>query len=249
MMRIGSLFSGIGGLEMGLQIAVPDSEVLWQAEREPYALAVLNRHWPAVRRYTDVRDINERTARVDVVCGGFPCQPHSSAGKRRGTDDERWIWPEFKRIVDTLRPTYVFIENVPGLRTSGLSNVLSDLAQIWFDAEWDIFGACCVGAPHRRERLFILASNSDADCHRLEKNPDEDVICPTTEDAQYTRYFGSVGSAGKWIEPRPIGARPMGVGNGVRSDLDRIKCLGNAVVPRQAALAWTTLIARSAQRP
>ena len=156
-MKIGSLFSGIAGLELGIIAENPDAEVVWQAECDPYALAALERHFPTVQRIDDVRKIDASFTRPDVICGGFPCQPHSLAGKRRGTSDARWLWPEFARIVGAVRPSAVFIENVPGLRTSGLRDVLADLAALGFDAVWDCFSAAEVGAPHIRKRLFILA--------------------------------------------------------------------------------------------
>ena len=154
-MTFGSLFSGIGGLDLALEAF--GHEVAWQAEIDPHARAVLAHHWPGVHCYKDVREIDGSAVRVDLVCGGFPCQPHSLAGKRRGTSDARWLWPEFCRIVREVRPSFVFVENVPGLRTSGLSVVLADLAALGFDAEWGCFSAAEVGAPHRRVRLHILA--------------------------------------------------------------------------------------------
>lgn len=303
-MKIGSLFSGIGGLERGVQLAEPDSEVLWQAEKDPYALSVLAHHWPTVTRYTDVRDVNEETARVDVICGGFPCQPHSFAGKRRGTGDERWIWPEFARIVGELKPSLVFIENVPGLRTSGLRAVLADLAELRFNAEWDLFSAAEVGAPHRRIRLFVLAyancehgwlqsrwrsgqgrtdpaiaandganrdvansagiserepadkSNaiSDGRSARDEPRGRRELVADTDGSGKLQSGRTIVGERG-WAldgcEPADHWATEPDVGRvayGVQARSHRLRLLGNAVVPQQAALAWKTLIARSAQR-
>lgn len=156
MTSIGSLFSGVGGLELGLEMCGL-GPVLWQCDSDPAARAVLEAHWPGVRRYSDVREVDGTAEPVALVCGGFPCQPHSVAGKKQGTADARWLWPEFARVIGAVRPTVVFIENVPGLRTSGLRDVLADLAALGFDAEWDLFSAAEVGAPHRRNRLFLLA--------------------------------------------------------------------------------------------
>lgn len=156
-MTVGSLFSGIAGLERGIERANPGARVIWQAEANPYCRRVLARHYPGVRCYEDVRHVDERAERPDVICGGFPCQPVSLAGKRLGKEDPRWLWPEFARIVACLRPSAVFIENVPGLRTTGLRDVLADLARLGFDAEWDYFTAAETGAPHIRRRLFLLA--------------------------------------------------------------------------------------------
>lgn len=176
-MTIGSLFSGIGGLELGLERAGL-GPVLWQAERDPYCRAVLRRHWPYARRYDDVREIDGRAARVDLLCGGFPCQPVSVAGARRAQSDERWLWPEVARIARALEPGVVVVENVPGLRTAGLRDVLADLADLGFDAEWSCLAAGedpgrrhgwpHVGAPHERRRLFIVATHPDRVQLRLE---------------------------------------------------------------------------------
>src|SRR6266487_3849645 len=101
-MRFGSLFSGIGGLDLGLERA--GMECRWQVEIDPYCQAVLRKHWPGVPKYEDVRTISDELERVDLVCGGFPCQPVSLAGRRRGAADERWLWPEFARLLRVLRP-------------------------------------------------------------------------------------------------------------------------------------------------
>src|SRR3990167_1196298 len=94
-------------------------QVKWQLEIDPYCLKVLEKHWPHVRRYTDIKTVDwSGVEPVDLVCGGFPCQPVSVAGKRKGTADDRWLWPEFVRCVSILRPRYVLIENVPGLLTA-----------------------------------------------------------------------------------------------------------------------------------
>lgn len=159
-MKIGSLFSGIGGLELGLERAGL-GHVAWQCEMDPYCRAVLARHWPDAVRYEDVRAIDGAAARVDVVCGGFPCQPVSVAGARRAQSDERWLWPEFARIVRELGPAVVVAENVPGLRSAGLQDVLADLAALGFDAEWSCIAASDVGAPHIRRRVFLVATHPD----------------------------------------------------------------------------------------
>jgi site-specific DNA-cytosine methylase len=161
MFTIGSLFSGIGGLELGLERAGV-GRVVWQVERDAFCRSVLERHWPHATRYDDVRSVGRSTlASVDGICGGFPCQPVSVAGKRRAQADDRWLWPDFARIVEEFGPRFVVIENVPGLRTAGLRDVLSDLARLGFDAEWSTLSAAEVGAPHGRERLFIVATHPD----------------------------------------------------------------------------------------
>lgn len=159
---IGSLFSGIGGLELGLERAGL-GRVVWQVERDPFCRAVLAKHWPSAdRSVEDVHHAGSATlVRVDVVCGGFPCQPASVAGKRLGQDDPRWLWPQFARVVRELCPAVVIAENVRGLRTAGLRDVLADLAELGFDAEWTCRLAAELGAPHERPRFWIVAAHPD----------------------------------------------------------------------------------------
>src|SRR5437868_15209237 len=111
------------------------------------------------RSLWDVRDLTGTELQpVDLIAGGFPCQPVSLAGRRRGSADERWLWPEFARLIRVLRPRYVLVENVPGLLVGGgMAEVLGDLAALGFDAEWDCISAAHVGAPHLRYRVFIVA--------------------------------------------------------------------------------------------
>lgn len=154
-MRVGSLFSGIGGLELGLERA--GMKTVWQAEIDPFCRQVLSRRFPDTTIYEDVRDVDGEAAEVDLICGGFPCQPVSVAGKGLAQDDPRWLWPEFARVVGVLQPTYVLVENVPALATRGLSLVVGTLAALGYDAEWEIVSAASVGAPHLRERLFLVA--------------------------------------------------------------------------------------------
>jgi len=236
--------------------------VAWQAESDEYALSILARHWPAATRYSDVREVDERATRVDVVCGGFPCQPHSSAGARRGTADSRWLWPEFARVIGAIRPAAVFIENVPPLRFTGLRDVLADLAGLGFDAEWDCFSAAQAGAPHRRRRLFILAhahgERGDAwraqlRCEGTAGRPVAGGALPPWVVADANREGelepgGSVGQQWRWARDggRWFAQSPFpGVDDGTANRLDRERLCGNACVPQQAALAFRTLVARA----
>ena len=131
---------------------------VWQVEIDDYCRRVLAKHWPDVRRWDDIRTFPPAGEwGVDVVCGGFPCQPVSHAGLRRGEDDERWLWPEFARIIRILRPKFAILENVTGLLDSGLGRVLGDLAEIGFNAEWSVLSSCTMGAPHPRQRVFVVA--------------------------------------------------------------------------------------------
>ena len=188
--RVGSLFSGIGGIDLGLERA--GMEIVWQVENDDFCQRVLARHFPDAARFRDVRDCHGAEALahaagvqprgqqpagdheaglgceagaclapVDLICGGFPCQPVSHAGKRQGDADERWLWPEFHRIVREVRPRYVLVENVPGLLSINdgrlFGGILADLADSGYDAEWDCIPAAALGAPHIRDRVFLIA--------------------------------------------------------------------------------------------
>lgn len=155
---VGSLFAGIGGLDLGLERA--GFEVRWQVEIDDYCKAVLRKHWPGVKQYGDIREVRGYDLEpVDLICGGFPCEDISLAsatgvgiiGKRSG------LWSEFKRILGEVRPQWALIENVPALRSRGLALVLQDLDALGFDAEWHCIPASSLGAPHQRDRIFIVA--------------------------------------------------------------------------------------------
>lgn len=167
-LTIGSLFSGIGGFELGLARA-GGMRVLWQVENEKYCRRILERHWPHAKRYGDIREVDWSTVRSpDIVCGGFPCQPVSTAGARKGRDDERWLWPEVARCLRELgeRPRWVVLENVAALASRGIGDVLGDLAALGYDSEWSCVSAAVIGAPHLRDRIWIVGYLANADCQR-----------------------------------------------------------------------------------
>ncbi len=159
-----SLYSGGGGLDLGFRLANPGARAVCYVEIDAAACAVLVSHMQSGELddapvWTDSGTFDGRPwrDRVDWLIGGFPCQPWSVAGSRTGTDDERWLWPHISRLVREIRPRGLFLENVPGLLYGGIEHVLGDLAALGFDAEWTAVRASDVGAPHRRERIFILA--------------------------------------------------------------------------------------------
>jgi DNA (cytosine-5)-methyltransferase 1 len=162
-MTIGSLFAGVGVLELGLEWAGVGHTV-WQVESDPYCRSVLQTRWPNARRFDDVRDCTATNLPpIDLLCGGFPCQDISNAGKRAGIGGERsGLWSEFARIIRELGPRYVVVENVSALLVRGLDRVLGDLAAAGYDAEWDVLSAADVGAPHLRRRVFLIAWRADA---------------------------------------------------------------------------------------
>lgn len=158
----GSLFSGIGGIDLGLELA--GMRCAWQVEIDPFCRQVLAKHWPGLPLFEDIKTVDAaQLAPVDVIAGGFPCQDVSSAGKRRGIENgtRSGLWSEFNRLVCEARPLCVIVENVPGLLISGIGRVLSDLATSGYDAEWDSISANSVGAPHIRDRVFITAYSRD----------------------------------------------------------------------------------------
>ena len=161
-MNVLSLFSGVGGLDLGLQRA--GMRMVGLVERDAFCRSVLSRHWPEVPIHDDVKTATDwwtampRPA-VHVVAGGFPCQPHSAAGRRQGVADSRWGWPWMFDVVRLLRPDYVLVENVANILadTEAFGWLLADLASIGFDARWSLLSACALGAPHVRSRLFLVA--------------------------------------------------------------------------------------------
>ena len=156
-MTFGSLFAGIGGFDLGFERC--GMQCKWQVEIDDYATRILERHWPDVHRQRDIRQCGRHNLeRVDCIIGGFPCQDISYAGKGAGLEGERsGLFFEAVRLVRELRPRAVVLENVAGLLTRGLDRVLGTLAEIGFDAEWHCIPAAAVGAPHIRDRVFVLA--------------------------------------------------------------------------------------------
>ena len=226
-MKFGSLFAGIGGFDAGLEAA--GMECSWQVEINSYATKVLEKHWPDVDRWTDVRTFPPPGEWfVDLICGGFPCQPCSVAGLRKGGNDERWLWPEFKRVCSILRPKWLLAENVPGLLSAGdvpgelFGTILRDLAEIGYGyVEWDCISAASLGASHRRDRVWIVGV-SDADNEGLEGR----LFCGNSARKQLARSRRKAEQ-----ETWRSNSRVLRVAHGVPSRVDRIKCLGNAVCP------------------
>lgn len=181
-MRVGSLFSGIGGLELGLERA--GMHVEWQVENDTFCQKVLAKHWPDAARYGDVRTVGKHNlSSVDLICGGFPCQPHSIAGERKASDDGRDLWPEFFRIICELKPEWVVAENVMGVLSSESGDffgaVLRDLASQRYDVEWFCLPASSFGAPHRRERIFLVA-------HTISSGLEEQQSTSWTDNQSHT---------------------------------------------------------------
>jgi DNA (cytosine-5)-methyltransferase 1 len=178
--RLGSLFSGIGGLELGFEMT-GEFETVFQVEIDPWARRVLSKHWPQVARYEDVRSVGRHNLPdVDVLVGGFPCQDLSLAGRGAGLAGERsGLWWEFHRLIGELRPRIAVLENVPGLLVRGMDDVLGGLAALGYDASWQVVSAASQGAPHIRDRVFIVAHTANHGPRRGQQQP-----TPTVNDSK-----------------------------------------------------------------
>jgi DNA (cytosine-5)-methyltransferase 1 len=264
-LTVGSLFSGIGGLDLGLERA--GMKVVWQSEIDPYACKVLKKHWPEVPNHGDIKQIDWRAVEpVDVICGGYPCQPFSHAGKRQGTEDPRHLWPWVRTAISELRPRYAILENVRGHLTMGGLQVVGELAEIGYDAEWRVVSAAGLGAPHRRERIIIVAYPNDTRSGTSERRIDTDgskeikewenvaqfgvsgcskAVANTDSERWKRRVWAqevvtknggfdlqstSCKWGDEWIAEPNVGR----VANGISKRMDKLRGLGNAVVPQVA---------------
>jgi DNA (cytosine-5)-methyltransferase 1 len=235
-LKVLDLFSGIGGFSLGLERA--GMKTIAFCELDEKCQLVLKKHWPTVPIYNDITKLNyeilkkDGFKKINVICGGFPCQDISCAGKQAGITGKRsGLWTEFARLIDEIKPDYAIIENVANLRSKGLVTVLQDLREIGYDAEWHIIPAWAVGALHRRERIWIVAYPTRAIEYEYCIQPSEfnngckTVVYSNIERLKTTRFeqyreFWSV-------EPE-VGR----VVDGFPGRVDRIKQLGNSVVPQ-----------------
>lgn len=220
-LRVLDLYSGIGGFSKGLE-ATGGFKTVAFCEIDPFCRKVLGKHWQEVPTFEDVRKLTVESlskrgiGRIDVVCGGPPCQSVSQVGKRKGTKDSRWLWPEFHRIICEVRPRWVLFENVRNLLSieSGriFGGILRDLATAGYSCEWNVISAKQMGAPHLRERVFIVAyAESSGHCWQSEGNQntrlgltrghirqygretDKDVADSKCNESERIRGFGEVG--------------------------------------------------------
>ena len=233
-MKFGSLFSGIGGIDLGLTRAGMACE--WQIENDPFCQKILSKHWPDTKRFSDIREVDiDVLNEVDLIAGGFPCQDISNAGDRKGINGKRsGLWQQYVRILRGIRPRFGIVENVGALTIRGLQRVLGDIHESGYDAEWRSLSASLFGFPHKRERLFIVAHNVG---DRLERRDAEPGIMQgpiETLDIPSHRMHVS----------ESFGLRTI---NGVSNYVDRIRGLGNAVIPQIVEWIGRRIIAWNCQ--
>lgn len=295
-----SCFTGIGGIDLAAEWA--GFETVGQVELADYPHSKLCKHWPDVPKWRDIRDVTGRLIRElcngsspTLLSGGFPCQPFSYAGNRKGDEDDRFLWPEMLRVVSECRPSWFIGENVPGIITLALDQAITDLESIGYSVRTFDVPACAVGAHHIRRRIFIVANSNKIRCDMWglegegiqrknqtcnEVDPGSEKLADTNgsgclhgqieelttkareyaqcqsitsspyvpnsyseglEGTQDSREIGREGTetieqfAGHYPGPDNWTAEPgvCGVADGVSNRVDRIKCLGNAVVPEQ----------------
>ena len=300
-MRFLDLFAGIGGFSLGLERA--GMTCVGQVEIDSFCNRVLEKHWPNVKRIKDIHNVTgTEFGTVELVCGGFPCQPFSQAGKRQGKKDDRYLWPEMLRVIRAARPHYVFGENVPGIVNMELDKVLSDLEGEGYASQALNIPACATDAPHKRARVWILAYSIDRK-HRANGRQERKEAqisggsreagcsrgaCRTSESPEVLANSERISK--KWQKPengkggrsvlcregsranvpdspkqrlereKPTGGRPgeqrlpsecslwlpePGVGrvaNGVPMRMDRLKALGNAVVPQVVEIIGRSIL-------
>lgn len=300
MLRVGSLFAGIGGLELGLEMT-GHFKTVWQVEIDAYARKVLAKHWPDVRRHDDVCTFptENQDWSCDVICGGFPCQDLSYAGKGAGLDGKRsGLFFELARVVRLVGPRYVILENVAAMLNRGMGDVIGTLASLGYDCQWHCIPAAAVGAPHRRDRVFIIChANGDGESTSTEHDQKKSWVPQHLADAGgKRRKQNAVGFAcesrstrtsaelsqkrGEARTPKkctnatserlkgftqkqipgkqevsrefermvPLLSEQWAVepnvdrvANGISSRVDRLRCLGNAVVPQVAQVVGEIL--------
>lgn len=287
--------AGYGGIERGLELAGLEHRVIAYVEIEAYAIANLvskmeTGQLPPAPIYTDIKTFPSEVFRdrVDIITGGYPCQPFSAAGKRKGGDDPRHLWPYIRKHVETIRPVQCFFENVEGHISLGLNSVISDLEEDGYSTTWGIFSAREVGAPHQRKRVYIMANRNGVRCNwwklpdtasqrtveiEAQQRSRQSVVRGEAEGCGGDSGENVADSCGKGLQgssssrntggkeqesndklatrcsSTQVGAWPTEprvgrVVDGCTNRVDRIRLLGNAVVPQTAAKAYSVLSER-----
>jgi len=277
-MKVLDLFSGIGGFSVGLERA--GFETVAFCEIEDYPRAVLRKHWPDTPIYNDIRELTGEQLRADgivpdVICGGYPCQPFSVAGKQKAEDDPRHLWPEMFRLICECRPRWIICENVSGHIKLGLDSVLSELEGEGYTCWTFVIGAVSVGAPHRRDRLWIVAHANGDDRWNGRSSQSQEWETrlehwgsgqrqPVGETDKAMAYADSKGLEGQWAEHElrkgqekeqtggscwwAVEPDVGRVVDGLPHRSHRIKALGNAVVPQIPEMIGHTIMRYEAER-
>jgi len=270
-MKIGSLCTGYGGLDMAVE-AYFNAETVWVSEIDKYASQVIEQRFGVIN-HGDLKTINwAEVEPIDILTAGYPCQPFSTAGNRKGSNDERHIWPYIKEAISVLRPRFVILENVTGHLNLGFDQVLANLTQIGYDTRWQVVRASDVGAPHHRARLFVIAypkggwsgnkSVGVSQSHARISSDCKSAADPTSQGLQRggwqaRRYRSSVEISDQEV-PNPLDQGRlnakfveymMGLTAGWVTDTglsrsQQLKILGNGVVPQQAYKALELLATR-----
>lgn len=269
------LFSGIGGFSLGLERA--GMRTVAFVEIDEFCQKVLKKHWPDVPVFSDIRNFSKEVfnERVDLICGGFPCQPFSVAGKRKGKEDNRYLWDEMFRVIQDFKPRWVIAENVYGIlsieRGVVFEQVCIDLESEGYEVQPFIIPACAVGAPHRRDRVWIIAyckctgweerggenirfkeqvserqDFRNFNTERVASNPTGERLARWRENREgYVRQQDrdECNQRGNWEENwYEVATRFCRMDDGISNRVDRLRCLGNAVVPQIVEIIGKTII-------
>lgn len=231
------LFSGIGGFSYAAEKA--GFKTIGFSENDTFCSAVLKKHWPDVPNYGDIKKL-EFTQHVHLITGGFPCQPFSIAGKQKGKTDDRYLWGEFYRIIREAKPCWVLAENVTGIISLALDDILADLEKEGYETTTLVLPACAANAPHRRDRVWIIANRPSERCNYCKNNRKRRYL-----QIDEKRYIEALQQ--EWKKFKPItwasysakdwfglNTRTSRRNDGLSQGLDRIKALGNSIVPQIA---------------
>ena len=251
------LFSGIGGFALAASRVWPDHHIVTFCEKDPYCQKVLKKHWPDAPICEDIYDL-KGIQKVDLLTGGFPCQPFSVAGKQRGERDDRFLWPEMLRVIRESKPTWVVGENVPGIIGMALDQVLIDLEMEGYACQCFVIPACGVDAPHKRNRIWVVAHSEG---ERTVRRPEEvcekngrqwrALLRESQQSSQDVAYASELHSNGGNDKPKCKVPKPRDgsgkngcewqaepdvgrVAHGIPKRVDRLRALGNAIVPQVA---------------
>lgn len=271
-LKVLDLFSGIGGFSYGLEILCGGYETIGFCEYDKKCQELLKLRWPGVPIYPDIRELTGDGIKTDIITGGYPCQPFSAAGKRAGEEDDRHLWPEMYRIIKTIKPRWVIAENVAGHISMGLDAVLSDLEAENYTCWPFVIPACAVDARHRRDRVWIAANSESKLGDRKGQGGFQSELTQCGEDVANAPLggrrkgyennggaFEGEGEKGERIRFTNSGENRMSaiwpvepsvgrVANGVSNRVDRLKQLGNSIVPQVVAVIGRAILEAEASR-